>query len=74
MRAERDEYDYRPVTRKRERRLAYEIAIGILKAQIVFWPIEKIAEWLYAKWQPGLVKVEIERWEKSGYKAMLFEK
>lgn len=48
MRAERDEDDYRPVARKRERRLAYEIAIGVLIAQVLFWPIEKIADALYA--------------------------
>lgn len=74
MRAERDEDDYRPVARKRERRLAYEIAIGVLIAQILFWPIEQIAEGLYAKWQVGLVKVEIERWERSGSKGIPFEK
>lgn len=30
MRAERDDDEYRPVRRKEERRLAYEIAIGII--------------------------------------------
>jgi hypothetical protein len=74
MRAERDEDDHRPVARKRERRLAYEIAIGVLIAQILFWPIERIADGLYAKWQLGLVKVELERWERNGYKGIPFEK
>jgi hypothetical protein len=59
MRAERDAEDHRPVARKRERRLAYEIAIGVLIAQILLWPFERIAEGLYAKWQLWLVKVEL---------------
>ena len=61
MRAERDEDDYRPVARKRERRLAYEIALGVLIAQIVFWPIEQIAEEVYAKWQLDIIKLELGR-------------
>lgn len=73
MRAERDEDELRPAPRKKERRLAYEIAIGVLIAQIIFWPIEKIAEEINARWQMGLIKVEIKRWENSGYKGLPFE-
>ncbi len=52
MRAERDEYDTRPQRTKRgkpERRLAYEIALGIILGGVGLWLLNAGALWLMAK-------------------------
>lgn len=41
MRAERDE-DLRPIRAKPERRMAYEIAIGIIIGGVTLWVLETI--------------------------------
>ena len=73
MRAERDEDEYRPLPRKKERRLAYEIAIGVLLGQMLFWPIEQAASYYYSKWQLGEIKVRIDSWERGGRQGNPFE-
>lgn len=70
MRAERDEDEYRPLPRKKERRLAYEIAIGVFIAQVLFWPIERVADYYYSKWQMGVLKVEFDQWQKAGMRGL----
>ncbi len=52
MRAERDEYDTRPQRTPRgkpERRLAYEIALGIILGGVGLWLLNAGALWLMAK-------------------------
>lgn len=52
MRAERDEYDTRPQRTSRgkpERRLAYEIALGIILGGVGLWLLNAGALWLMAK-------------------------
>ena len=52
MRAERDEYDTRPQRAPRgkpERRLAYEIALGIILGGVGLWLLNAGALWLMAK-------------------------
>ena len=52
MRAERDEYDTRPQRTQRgkpERRLAYEIALGIILGGVGLWLLNAGALWLMAK-------------------------
>lgn len=55
MRAERDEDDLRPLRTSRgpqhkaERRLAYEIALGIILGGIGLWLLNAGAVWLMAK-------------------------
>ncbi len=52
MRAERDEYDTRQQRAPRgkpERRLAYEIALGIILGGVGLWLLNAGALWLMAK-------------------------
>ena len=55
MRAERDEDDLRPLRTSRgpqhksERRLAYEIALGIILGGVGLWLLNTGAVWLMAK-------------------------
>lgn len=52
MRAERDEDDIRPLRTQRnkpERRLAYEIALGIILGGVGLWLLNAGAVWLMAK-------------------------
>jgi len=55
MRAERDEDDLRPLRTQRgtqhktERRLAYEIALGIIFGGVGLWLLNAGAVWLMAK-------------------------
>lgn len=49
MRAERDEQITRPTKKQPERRLAYEIAIGIIIGGITLWVLEGIASMIAMK-------------------------
>lgn len=49
MRAERDEHDIRPQRAKPQRRLAYEIALGIILGGVGLWLLQLLTGLIAAK-------------------------
>lgn len=62
MRAERDEDDLRPLRTSRakpERRLAYEIALGIVIGGVTLWLLNAAAVWLTARLLLGQLQLHL---------------
>jgi hypothetical protein len=59
MRAERDEDDIRPQRAKPQRRLAYEIALGILLGGVGLWLLQLLAGLIAAKLMLGQIQLHL---------------
>lgn len=76
MHADWDDDDFirRPAPKKRETSLVIQIAIGVFVGNLAYGVLGMVIDRISTEIQMNQIQMELNRWEKSGYKGMPFQR